>query len=1090
MKIKNKKRRIIGASMAFWLLGGQSFLALLTISTLFFSGSSLAQAFSFDRATFKDFRYSTGTLNYLERIDLNSLVNQPLKIPFTSQNPEQIPGGDQDWLIVHPPVLLNQNATIPLRVDYLSSGPDISREDAQFVQEVGNQINTIANNNPVLIEIVKNLLERNLQVSVKDESSLLSLLFQKVKAADTTDNSLLLTSSEQNSLGLTNLDTTNPQVRQLLMVMFLLLLNNRSLATSVNLDETDCVNSGGQWVNGACQNEQTTLCQNNGGIWKKFTNQCLADRQFCTNSGLSCTGVTSTDPFYGCACKTGSCIDEQDGSCIPRSESKRGKCEGSKGTWQERPSSKEVCLQQCDTTEADCASASTSDYTQSYDSNFYNNGNDNSSASLTSAGCKCPVNKCLSSAGECIAKDVSKLDDDKDGVNNTNDRCPNTPAGETANNVEGNVNRGCSCSQLQSMGKIAQPQCPPDGCESNYLVKYDRSALNNMVLCQSGVIQQQNTNSNSACPVISRYPEAQCNQNNNQNQNQNSNLEDLLKKMMQDKNKKKDQGKQNQGGGNGGNQGNPSQQQQQQQPQGNTNNNNDLSTLVKKQETGNDPSGVGAVNAEIDRGSAKKPFILHVSQFTKICNSNTYVLTNAKAAVGKFRNKPVDNKQAASSGPNKFKGCGPQGCPVDKNARDQANKVIDSVKDWSKYSKETVDKINELVKTDKPDNNTAQTINNLLTNGAASTSTGPQLGEAGSMLNVGNGDVYFKVPECKELASCHCCACGCCEKGKPDGQCGWALGKDCKEGKCTGAACLQKTVDKCQEKQETTIQLDFGTGDVFKCSNEGSQAKTIQDKCKTFQEDKGKNSFHNGICNYDCGAASVDQNTGCGDKKYSDCEIIIPSAQNNPVRFNVKGSEVVDKNDGGTAKFTNHEKGSLLQAQPNSWADGGWVKELEDKEGTCCKCMAEKDVKQPGNAKPTDDIKNDPLWDTWDEGVTPPVKITPNTVPPIGQVPNAGTTSTDKISDDQRNEILKRGWSDPERQDLINYENLRNKEKITTPPTFEDMRNAKQYNNFLDNSGHGWIYKYVTGPTFTEWKTDSWLKEYQRWNPNYTRTLE
>jgi hypothetical protein len=110
------------------------------------------------------------------------LVGKPLKIPFTSHNPENIPGGDQDLLIISPPVLLNSSTTVPIKIDYLASGPDISREDAAFVQDIGNQINAIANNNPILVEIIKNLLERNLQIIIfSGINIILIILFKKIR---------------------------------------------------------------------------------------------------------------------------------------------------------------------------------------------------------------------------------------------------------------------------------------------------------------------------------------------------------------------------------------------------------------------------------------------------------------------------------------------------------------------------------------------------------------------------------------------------------------------------------------------------------------------------------------------------------------------------------------------------------------------------------------------------------------------------------------------------------------------------------------------------------------------------------------------
>jgi hypothetical protein len=1071
--MKSKKLRFLAVFILALTFGVR--FAVVGVSSFLFSGSlfsvSPAHALTFTKDNLKDFRYNTDTLKYLAKIDLGTFVGRPVKIPFAGANPDKVPGGDQNWVIVHPPRFLNAKATVPMQIGLFASGKSVSPEDAQLVKEVEDQINTIANNNPVMLEILKNMLERNLRISVKDEASLVALLLQVARAQDGTDdaviadNPLLLTDADLSSLGLSDLDTSNPQVKQLLVIMLLLLLINQALAQSVNTDKQDCLESGGEWINNECVSENIQLCEENGGMWKKFKNQCLADKQFCGNEALKCKATgTADEAFFGCACKAGNCLNEE-GLCVERDEGNKAVCEESAGSWQNFSSPKTLCLGRCSATETMCQEGSSSQqWTMSV-----------SQLDKSSKNCKCPEGKCLAADGSCIADEKKSGDDDKDGVTNQYDRCPGTPQGEPVNTVQGSPDQGCSCNQLAAMGRIPKPYCPPDGCEGDYLVRYDRGMLQNpQQLCQNGVIQQQQQFqtvsgtggvTTSACPVISREPNQQCAEQNNKNKNDNLNkkLDDLLK-QLKDQNKKPNQGKQpNQGGGGGGNGGGGG------GPDPGSKDDKDKEKEKEKEKEkakaqldGASPEGVGEINAERN-GTSEQPYILHVSQFTKLCGKNVYVLTNGKPSKGNFINK---SGEKATSGPDVNKlmrgTCG----PTDPNCGKVKGEVINAIQksgiDWTKVNKSTVDaintKIDELVKLSPGTTNQTgpiqqgkmneikNAIDNLISQAkqeANTTTSIPKKEGAESMDKVkdAGGPTYFKVPSCQKLAECHCCVCSCCDCQKKE--CGFSIQKKCNEGECAGEKCTKcpDAMQTCKdEKPEKSIAITMGPlAEIEKCTK-GEKKVTSMRKCENF-----KDPVHQSVCRYDCSG----EETGCSkDKKYEDCEIVV---------MGIEGNDIVvkEKNDtrwlpnivGNSAvKFTNDTGGSVIGTSPTGAkppSETGWIKNLEKKEGKCCKCDDKK--QEPGDSGLNKSQSQSGQQSGASSGGQPPAT-------PPGQKPSILPTSgrQQKIPTEMSNERI--GELTRNNPDFQKYLNNKDREKKITEEDWNKFQEyLKWYNGWSPN---------------------------------------
>ncbi len=1022
MKLKTKREKIRSLT-GFLLFIALTFNAVFVFGSSFFVSDWLnfnsAQALEINKNDFKNFTYAMDSLDIFRRINLSSYLDKPVKIPLRN-------GKEEDLLVIHPPKILNKTTSLPLRTTLFSAGNIPNEENLRFAKDIEGQINAIAENNQTLLEILRNLTESSLQVSVKNDDELIKLLIQKVQAeessgTETLDTNPLLTEDSVTSLtgeALSGDGASSSQTRQLLVILLLLLYMNQALASSLNEEKTVCIESGGEWIGGKCFNENAEKCEENGGQWKLFKNACYVEKQICGNSNRDCSnyngdpassiwsGSTSnlnsndnnSQSIYGCACNSAKCLDEETLTCVPKENTKENLCEKSGGEWREFSSAEELCLMHCGETNDNCSGAT-----------FNDNYNWESSDGSTEAreNCDCGKDKCLSPSGKCIKKTETDADDDKDGVSNKFDKCANTPQGETVNNIENDQNRGCSCNQLATMGKVPKVYCPPDGCEGNYLVRYDRTAMN-QPQCQNGVIQQQNNNygglnnynnynnygsyggydpygsgygnsGSGSCPVVSRMPDSRCNNNNNQNDNNNNKkLEDLLKDLLKNKNQNqnKNQGG-DKGGGGGGGGGNPSGD-----PSGNPkpDPNANTNSTAKKTPSGNDPEGVGQFNKE-RAGTDKDPFLLHATQFTKLCGENTYVLTNAKPREGKLRDKPEPKQEAkpASGAPTKPNTtCPVGGCSMsqdDAKNRIEINKLIQA-EDWSKISQSSRDKIEAITsKLDKSgassNSKMVEMIKGLIQEGKNELTQASNAGAQNPNEYEGMqdpklaGTPYFKVPTCQELASAHCCVCSACNKKccddakcknseqdcktncKEPACCGWAVGKDCvKEGKgeCKGDKCASSCPNltgPCKEDAGKSIKLEFDKADPFKAWNiSNNKEYTSQKKCEDFNKD-AKNKTHEGVCRYDCEGKPV----GC-EGGYEDCKIIVISNGDEVEHNTTADPTKFDRGlpSGGMTTFTNRKEGTIIKVNGNNMVGPpatkmGWVKELEDEKGKACNCQ-------------------------------------------------------------------------------------------------------------------------------------------------------
>jgi len=1049
----------------------------------------------FKKEAKSDFRYQADSLENFKRINLPSFFGKPVKIPLESANPEQAPGGDRDYIIIYPPRALNKNTSIPLRAIYFSSGKNIDEESAGYVRNIEAYVNSVANNNPAALEIIKNFLQSDLRLSIKDSGSLLSLLISYAKAQDesSTDLNPLLSGSSGEDLAsqIENLDTADPEVKQLLTLVLLLILTNQSLAESLNKDKEDCLQMGGEWMNNECLSEEKTTCEDNDGNFRLFENQCLADQQKCGNEDLQCddsgTGIDDNSSYtdysdfsaysdyndntnnnedlsvYSCACKKDQCLND-DGICVDKENGKQKICENSGGRWRNFFSSSDLCLQKCGITETECnnvwgnvwdsgANSSFGINASSYDarssaydatSSYGNSASDSSDESGNLMGCDCSPN-CVTPNGDCIKKDATKLDDDKDGVPNGQDRCPGTPEGDAANNVVGSPDQGCSCNQLMNMGRLRPPQCPPDTCDGRYAVKYDRSSNNNpAALCQNGVIQQQpyssgimnsgstlGTTSMVSCPVISRMPSPECdntNANSNNNNNNNS-LEDLLRRLLDNKNNnnnrnnnnnkdkqnnnknKDDNGGKGGEGGKGGTGGDPGKNGNDKNDKSSNNQNANNNSSPVTASPANDPKGVGEANAK-QNGTQAAPYYLHTSQFKKICGENTYVLTNAAPGVGDFKNnpsaKPTPPTPATGATKTRVQGTSPlpdlnkldsvpcppgvSGCP---NNKDRVKKLVGD--NWNRLDQASQDRVIKYLQ-GHMDQNTVNNINSTVLNGlkesvvppakpqpTPTSGTSNTHGGAKTMKDLNEPGAYFKIPKCEELAECHCCVCSCCDKGKKD--CGWSLGNSCKDGKCQGQNCDTESCGKCNEDATKSIQLLTGGNTIpanlkqtdNKCYEIDHNKETTSGKlCENYNE-----PVHKGACRYDCKG----ETKGC-EEGSTGCRIIIEGKEIQ--RFTLKGSTMAPSpvSDAQYIEFDNQDGGSLVQTigekQPSAT---DWIKNLADEKGKCCKCQARSDKKNPAKTP-----------NGYNEDLTP-IPPTPQPTPTLPSSPSTGSYVGDRNED-------------------------------------------------------------------------------------------
>lgn len=145
-------------------------------------------------------------------------------------------------------------------------------------------------------------------------------------------------------------------------------------------------------------------------------------------------------------------------------------------------------------------------------------------------GCQCPVGSCLKNQ-RCVkmeqSGDYNNLNDqDGDGVYDIEDRCPNTPKGETINEDKTTNDYGCSCSQLY----LNPRTCPQGQCNGSNYLAYPPSGKDT---CENGkripysCEPQIQYNTQCQQQTYQNMPNSVPSSNNNQQQN----LADLLKQL-------------------------------------------------------------------------------------------------------------------------------------------------------------------------------------------------------------------------------------------------------------------------------------------------------------------------------------------------------------------------------------------------------------------------------------------------------------------------------------------------------------------------------------------------------------------------------
>ena len=78
--------------------------------------------------------------SFLDRnFDIQSFMNKPVRLPLASDNPDGVPGGDQDFLYIYPPEFFfsektGQISTLPSKIMYFGSGQKINDDRAKYLR--------------------------------------------------------------------------------------------------------------------------------------------------------------------------------------------------------------------------------------------------------------------------------------------------------------------------------------------------------------------------------------------------------------------------------------------------------------------------------------------------------------------------------------------------------------------------------------------------------------------------------------------------------------------------------------------------------------------------------------------------------------------------------------------------------------------------------------------------------------------------------------------------------------------------------------------------------------------------------------------
>jgi len=468
---KNNKYNAVRNSLpvsAGWLIAALALLVFADLPSVF--GTNYARASATDvlpAIHSMDF----GLLGKM--IDVQSFLNKPVKMPIPSDNPDGIPGGDFDYLYIYPPQFFwnktqNKLISFPVKSVYFASGKTISAEKTKVVKEdAESYINYCFCNEDTLLDDLKAKIKNQSREPGKKPSYLEGIfrIFNLVHAEEIgqTDESLADGAVESSGAIQQLLDSGDPRVKQLLMLLLLNLFltdqrNGTPVAQAANTEKEECLDSGGEWINGECVTDEETYdsgsdketaCSDSGGEWGPVSSSRALCLSHCGKTDTKCKGSALAafeetegiidlggDNLEGCKCPEGQCVDA-DGKCM------------------------------------DDGSQSDDD-----DNDGVPNGQD-----------KCSPTKPQTNSVSSDYSDEAAY--------------AKASSAEQVNMNPGSPYYGCSCSQLQAMGAITQQQCPPSQCEEGtpYFVEYPPSGQDQ---CVNGVVTKTN------CSPISRQPRQDC----------------------------------------------------------------------------------------------------------------------------------------------------------------------------------------------------------------------------------------------------------------------------------------------------------------------------------------------------------------------------------------------------------------------------------------------------------------------------------------------------------------------------------------------------------------------------------------------------
>jgi len=587
---QRKKRKITAVLLAVVFLFNS--LVIVAAGLLIGSYIKTANAELLKRELASSFKYRPRDTEVLSKINLASFWGKPVRIPLPSKNPDGIPGGDRDYVFVYPPKLVNKNASIPLRTVYFSSGREIDRESVEYVRNMEEYVNSIGRNNEILVEEIRRTI-KNVQ---RNDRSIIMSFIEEAKAEGIDLNPLL---AAEDGLDLsTILESDDPKVQQILILLLLLIILSEYMGGALVTDKEQCLIEGGEWIYDECFNYDKDYCEDSGGSWEEFENECYASLETCESTKDFCYDYE--DPVWSCGCPEDQCLDEW-GECVDASDSRKAMCEDSGGTWRTFFSFLDLCLEGCGMTEDKC----NEDYYGGSTGSWWQSG---SKLTLVDSleGCECPEGECVAAAGECIKDEDRDKDQDGDGVKNEDDRCPDTPEGEAVNTIEGDENMGCSCEQLEQKGRIKTRECPADQCEGDYWVEYPESGEDE---CTAGIVTEY------SCSPLSRRPDEEC------------------REMNEEYDEEEEGGEE--GGDQGGDQGQQGQDDQQQQQGGGPTGPGGPTDTEKKDDKDKDK----------ENGTIANPYKLESNQFKKVCGENKYVLWWSKPGGVEKSNKGKDLKK-------------------------------------------------------------------------------------------------------------------------------------------------------------------------------------------------------------------------------------------------------------------------------------------------------------------------------------------------------------------------------------------------------------------------------------------------------------